>query len=257
VLVALVALAALFGPLVWGTSPYDVDLAHQLEAPSRAHWFGTDMMGRDLFIRVIYAARLSLSVGLSVGILAGGIGLGIGLLALQSATLDLLLMSIADTIRAVPTLLLAIALMAVLGGGLGNVILSLVVVCTPALGRLARSTALVVREAPFVAAMRARGAGPLRILLRQVLPNILRPLVVRVLFVFATAIVTEASLSVLGAGIMPPVPSWGSILSEGRSVIYQAPWMILYPGLATVTSILGLHLLAEGLRERFCLGSHE
>jgi peptide/nickel transport system permease protein len=247
--VSLVVLAALFGPLVWGGSPYDVDLAHRLAAPSGAHWFGTDMMGRDLFIRVIYGARLSLSVGLGVSILAGGLGLVMGLAALQSARLDFLLMSIADTIRAVPPLLLAIALMAVLGGGVGNVMVSLVVVSTPALGRLVRSTALVVREAPFVMAMRARGAGPVRVLVGQVLPNILSPLLVRVLFVFAGAIITDASLSFLGAGVMPPMPSWGSILSEGRSVIYQAHWMILYPGLAIAATILGLNLLAEGLQD--------
>jgi peptide/nickel transport system permease protein len=249
VIVVLVLLIALLGPLVIKSSPYKVDVANRLKPPSAEHWFGTDTLGRDLFTRVIYGARISMTVGFSVGLVSAILGLLIGLYASYNRVLDNVLMRICDGLKSIPSILLAIALMTALGADVKNVIISLVVVSTPNMGRLARSVALVIREQTYIEAMKGLGAKSQRILFRHMAPNILSPLIVQMTFVFASAIVVEAALSFLGAGVPIPQPSWGSILNEGQTVIYNAQWMIIFPGIAMALTVLGLNLLGDGIRD--------
>ena len=206
-------------------------------------------MNRDVFARVLYGARISMTVGFTVGLLSALIGTAIGLYATTNPVLDHLLMRICDGLKAIPNILLAITLMAVLGANMRNVIISLTVVSIPGVARIARSQALLVREQTYVEAMRAAGAGPFRILWRHVMPNILSPIIVQMTFTFATAIISEASLSFLGAGIPIPAPSWGGMLKEARSYIYNGWWMIVFPAVFTALSVLGFNLFGDGLRD--------
>ncbi|MDR1588363.1 MAG: ABC transporter permease [Treponema sp.] len=248
-IVITVLLVAIAGPFMLKTSPFAVDVSNRLKAPSAGHWFGTDTLGRDVFTRVIYGARISMIVGFSVGIISGALGMLIGLYAVSSRQLDLILMRLCDGLKSIPSILMAIALMTVLGADIKNVIISLAIVNTPNMGRLARSAALVVKEQTYIEAMRGLGAHPRRILFRHIAPNIISPMIVQMTFVFASAIITEAALSYLGAGVPPPQPSWGSILSEGRGVIYNAQWMIFFPGIITALTVLGLNLFGDGMRD--------
>jgi peptide/nickel transport system permease protein len=248
-IVVSVLLVALFGPLFIKTSPFAVDVVNRLKPPSAEHWFGTDTLGRDLFTRVIYGARISMLVGFSVGLISAVLGMVIGLYASYNPFLDNILMRLCDGLKSIPSILMAIALMTVLGADVKNVIISLAVVSTPNMGRLARSAALVVREQTYIEAMKGLGARSRRILFRHIAPNIISPLIVQMTFVFASAIITEAALSFLGAGVPAPQPSWGSILNEGQGVIYNAHWMILFPGLITALTVLGLNLFGDGMRD--------
>ena len=224
-------------------------VADRLQAPSLAHLFGTDSYGRDVLTRVLYGARVSMSIGAAVAAGAMLLGMAVGLLASYFKALDNVLMRICDGLSAVPSSLLAIALMAALGGSVRNVIVSLVAVSFPGVARIARASAMVVKEQTYIEAMRAAGARTGRILLGHIAPNILSPVIVQVSFVFASAIITEAALSFLGVGVPVPEPSWGNILNEGKEVIYKAWWMILFPGLFTAISVLGLNIFGDGLRD--------
>jgi len=240
---------ALFAPLIAKGSPYYSDLDLRLLPPSAAHPFGTDQLGRDLLSRVVYGARISLFVGGSVGIISGFAGLLIGVYAGYYRILDNILMRICDGLRAIPSILLAITLMTVLGADIRNVIASLAVVSTPGIARLARSGTLLAREQTYIEAMRAQGASSARIIWLHIVPNIFSSLLVQVTFIVASAIISEAALSFLGAGVPPSEPSWGSILSDGKNFIYNSWWMILFPGAATAMTVLGLNLIGDGLRD--------
>ncbi|MGN1250854.1 MAG: ABC transporter permease [Candidatus Spyradocola sp.] len=242
-------LIALLAPVLSPYGPYDMVVADRLQAPSAAHPFGTDSYGRDVLTRVLYGARVSMSIGAAVAAGAMVLGMAVGLLASYFKVLDNVLMRICDGLSAVPSSLLAIALMAALGGSVRNVIVSLVAVSFPGVARIARASAMVVKEQTYIEAMRASGARTGRILLGHIAPNILSPVIVQVSFVFASAIITEAALSFLGVGVPVPEPSWGNILNEGKEVIYKAWWMILFPGLFTALSVLGLNILGDGLRD--------
>lgn len=244
-----VLVVALFAPVIADQSPYAVNVTDRLQPPSRSHLFGTDSLGRDVFSRVVYGARISMTVGFSVGLISGFLGMVLGLYSSLNQTLDSILMRICDGLKAIPSILLAIALMTALGADIKNVIISLAIVSTPNMARLARSSALVIKEQTYIEAMRGLGAKTQRILWRHIAPNILSPLIVQMTFVFASAIITEAALSFLGAGVPAPEPSWGSILSEGRTVIYNAQWMIVFPGIVTALTVLGLNLFGDGLRD--------
>ncbi len=248
VVTLMIALAVL-APVICRYDPLALDTVNRLQGCSAEHWFGTDTMGRDVFARVVYGARISLTVGFSVGITAGILGMMIGLYASTNKVADNILMRICDGLKAIPSTLLAITLMTVLGADIKNVIISLVIVNVPNMARLARSQALVVREQTYIEAMRCLGAKKGRILWKHVAPNILSPVIVQMTFVFASAIITEAALSFLGAGVPAPSPSWGNILNEGKSVIYNAWWMIVFPGAFTALTVLGLNLLGDGVRD--------
>lgn len=242
-------LIALLAPVLSPYGPYDMVVADRLQAPSLAHLFGTDSYGRDVLTRVLYGARVSMSIGAAVAAGAMLLGMAVGLLASYFKALDNVLMRICDGLSAVPSSLLAIALMAALGGSVRNVIVSLVAVSFPGVARIARASAMVVKEQTYIEAMRAAGARTGRILLGHIAPNILSPVIVQVSFVLASAIITEAALSFLGVGVPVPEPSWGNILNEGKEVIYKAWWLILFPGLFTAISVLGLNIFGDGLRD--------
>lgn len=242
-------LLALVGPLLVPYGPYEMIVTDRLQAPNAAHWLGTDNFGRDLLTRMAYGARVSLSVGLSVAILACFFGMVFGLLASYYRTLDNILMRICDGLMAIPGVLLAIALVAALGPKKENVIIALTIVFIPNVARVVRSSALVVREETYIEAIRAQGAKTWRIIVLHIAPNTIAPLVVQASFIFADAIITEAALSFLGAGIPAPDPSWGNILHDGKVVIFSAWWMTVFPGILIVLSVLGLNLLGDGIRD--------
>lgn len=240
---------ALFAPLIATHDPLEMVVIERLKAPSAQHLFGTDTFGRDLFSRVAYGARLSMGVGLSVGVLTMVAGMIIGLYACYYKALDNILMRICDGLKAIPSILLAITMMAVIGPSTKNVIISLTLVSIPGMARIARSNALSIKQQTYIEAMRALGAKPTRIIWGHIAPNVLSPVIVQASYVFATAIITEAALSFLGAGVPAPAPIWGNILYEGKTVIYNSWWMVTFPGVFTALSVLGLNLFGDGLRD--------
>lgn len=249
IIVATMIILAIFAPVIAKCDPLELDMKVRLKGPNSEHWFGTDSMGRDVFARVLYGARISMSVGFTVGAISGIIGMVIGLYASTNPFLDNVLMRFCDGLKAIPSTLLAITLMTVLGADIKNVIIALTIVNTPSMARLARGSALIAREQTYVEAMRCLGASRTRIIWKHIAPNILSPIIVQMTFVFASSIITEAALSFLGAGVPAPAPSWGSMLNEGKNVIYNAWWMIVFPGTFTALSVLGLNLLGDGIRD--------
>ena len=241
-------LTGTLAPLIGG-DPGLMDVAGRLQAPGRAHWFGTDDVGRDVFSRVVYGARLSLLVGAAVVVFSFAVGVVCGLVAGFYRRLDNPVMRVMDGLMAFPAIVLAIALMAALGASVINVIVAIGVVYSPRVARVVRGSVLVIRETSYVEAARALGAADLVLMARHVLPNCLSPVIVQASFVFAAAVLTEAALSFLGVGVPPYVPSWGVILAEGRLYIQQAPWLVVYPGVAIMLTIFGLNLFGDGLRD--------
>lgn len=247
-LVTLVLVVAIFGPWIAPYQPDVQDLDRRLEGPSREHLLGLDELGRDVFSRLIYGARVSVGVGLAVVLLSGLIGTALGALAgYAGGRLDTLLMRLTDVFLAFPGILLAIALVAVLGPALRHVILALVTIGWVGYARLVRGQVLQLREEEFVAAARSQGVGAFRIVLRHVLPNVLPTLVVQASLGMAAAILAEASLSFLGLGIQPPTSSWGAMINAGRSHLLDAPHLTLFPGLAILMTVMGLNFLGDGL----------
>ena len=248
VLMLVMVLVSALAPVVAG-DPGHMDVARRLSAPGRAHWFGTDDVGRDVWSRVVYGARLSLLVGAAVVGLSFAIGVVCGLAAGYYRRLDNIIMRVMDGLMAFPAIVLAIALMAALGSSVINVIVAIGVVNAPRVARVVRGSVLVIRETSYVEAARALGASDGLMIVRHVLPNCLSPVIVQGSFVFAAAVLTEAALSFLGVGVPPYVPSWGVILAEGRLYIQQAPWLVIYPGVAIMLTIFGLNLFGDGLRD--------
>jgi peptide/nickel transport system permease protein len=234
-------------------APYgvnDVDVFHRLQSPSGHHLFGTDELGRDVFSRVVLAVPVSLEVGaIAVGIsLVAGTLFGV-VAGFYGGFVDTVLMRLMDTLFAFPAVLLAVAIVAVLGPGLGHAMIAIGVAYTPIFARIARGSTLVVRETVYVRAARSLGAGDLRLLRLHILPNIVAPLVVQTSLSFAFAILSEAALSFLGLGVQPPRSSWGVMLADGREYVQQAPWMGLFPGLAIVVTVLAFNFVGDGLRD--------
>ena len=248
-LFVLVAIS-LTGPFLIANEPTKINMDARLDAPSAAYWFGTDAFGRDVFSRTISGGRISLLVAAAVAVLTMVFGAAFGSLAGYFRKVDAVLMRVMDGLMAIPTVLLAIALMVILGASLQNVIIAIVIVDTPRMTRVARASVLSLREQPFVDAARAVGAQNSRILLRHVIPNLLAPLIVMGTYVAASAMLTEAYLSFLGAGI-PAVdnPSWGNIMAEGRGFIHKAMWVIFFPGLVLAVTVTSINLAGDGLRD--------
>lgn len=249
IIVVFLILLSLVGPFFTSYGPLEIEVNNRLQAPNAQHLLGSDNFGRDLLTRIVYGARASISIGLSIAVITSIIGLTIGLYASFYKRLDQILMRICDGLMAIPGILLAIALMAALGPKVENVIIALSVVFTPYVARIVRSAALVVREQTYIEAMKAQGASSTRIIWLHVAPNVLSPLIVQATFIFADAIITEAALSFLGAGIPAPAPSWGNILYDGKLVIFNAWWMTVFPGLLIIIAVIGLNSLGDGLRD--------
>ena len=245
----LLVLTAVFAERIAPCDPYELDILNKNKAPGVGHIFGTDTFGRDLFSRIIYGTRISVIVGASVAGLTLVLGLILGLYAGYYRKVDTVVMRICDGLKAIPSMLLAIALVAVMGAGIKNIILSLTVVYIPDIARVARAVTLQVKQQTYVEALTAPGATKTRIIWKNILPNVISSVLVQVSFIFATAVITEASLSFLGVGIPVPEPSWGNIISEGKTAIYKDWWMIVFPGLFTAVSVLGLNLFGDGLRD--------
>jgi peptide/nickel transport system permease protein len=248
VLLAL-ATVALLAPWIAPQDPLAQDRAEQFRAPSWAHPFGTDEFGRDLLSRVLHGARISLATGALAVLLAAGVGIPMGLLAgFCGAWVDALAMRLLDVLLAVPAILLAMVIVAVLGPGSINAMIAVGIVSVPAFARLARASTLALREREFVVATRALGVGPAYLLFRTILLNALTPLLVQAAVTGAVAMLLEAALSFLGLGTQPPAPSWGSMLNAGRSFLHQAPWYGLFPGVLITASVLSLNALADTLQ---------
>ena len=249
VVFAIIVLSAIFIPMFNGVDPDAMDVVNRLKPPSAEHIFGTDEFGRDLFTRVLYGARSSLTVGCAVAIMACFFGTVIGIYASYFKVADAVLMRICEGLTAIPGILLAIALMAALGASNTNVIIALTIVYTPSVARVVRSSALVAKGRLYVEAAKVQGASAGRILGKLILPNVISPLTVQASYIFAQAIISEASLSFLGAGIPAPAASWGNILQSSKSVLSKSPWPMVFPGLAVVLCVLSLNLLGDGLRD--------
>lgn len=249
VLVLAIALVAVFADVLSPFDPLRNSFRTRLRPPDATYWFGTDHFGRDILSRVLHGARISLIIGLMTAALTGVAGTIIGATAGFFPALDNPIMRLMDALMAFPAIVLAIAVAAVLGASVVNVIIALSIATMPHTARIVRASVLVVREREFIEAARALGASELRVLCRHVLPNAFGPLIVRLTYVFATAILAEAALSFIGVGPPPPAPSFGSIIAQGRDFITEAPWITIFPGLAIIVSVLGLNLLGDGLRD--------
>ena len=248
-IVAVVAFIAILAPLLFTTDPTAVAPRDRFTPPSAGHWFGTDNIGRDLWSRVLYGSRVSMTVGVSVAVVSVLLSILFGLLAGYYRKLDAVIMRLMDGLMAIPSVLLAMALMALLGGSVQNVIIALCVVETPRAVRVVRSSVLSIREEMFVDAAHALGVPPPRILVTHILPNTFAPLIVQASFIAASAVLVEAYLSFVGAGPPPEVPSWGNIMAEGRHYISRFVWMIVFPGVFLTLTVLGINLAGDGLRD--------
>lgn len=242
-------LAAIFAPLITSHDPKFLNPAIRLQGPSHAYWLGTDDRGRDLFSRIVYGGRVSLFIGVSVTIASALLGSVLGLMAGYYARLDAVIMRTMDGLMAFPSILLAIAIMASLGPSIFNVFVALVVVYTPVIARLVRSTTLVTKQQPYVESARCIGMRDRAILFRYIFPNGLSPLIVQGTFVIAFAIISEASLSFLGAGVDPETPTWGNMLRDGQRVLQRAWWLSIFPGAVLVLTVLTLNLVGDALRD--------
>lgn len=245
----LIALAAIVGPVILGTDPMAVAPRLRLQPPSPEFWFGTDSFGRDVLIRTLVGGRVSLIVGGSVALLSTALGLIAGLYSAFNSWVDGIVMRLADGLMAFPAILLAIGLAAAMGGSIPTLIAALTVVYTPRVARVARSAALSVKSQAYVEALVAQGAGTTRILWVNAFPNVLPAVLIQASFVFADSLLVEAALSFIGLGVPAPEPSWGNMLLEGKAVIHQAWWMIVFPGAAILLLVLSINLLGDGLRD--------
>ena len=249
VMLLILIFAAVFGPSLMSYDPTAMDFSDRFAPPSLQHPFGTDDFGRDSFVRVIYGARVSLQVGVIAVGLAATVGTLLGMIAgYGSRIVDEVIMRGMDILYAFPAILLAIAIMAALGKGVGNAMIAIGVVYIPIFARIARAAVLSVRNDEFIVAARALGANDRRILARHILPNILSPIIVETSLSLAFAILAEASLSFFGLGTQPPDPSWGRMLSEGRGYFRQSVWMAIFPGLAIMVTVMSFNFLRDGLR---------
>jgi peptide/nickel transport system permease protein len=248
-ILGLMVLMAIFAPYLGTVDPLALSPAHRLRWPSAEYWFGSDMLGRDIYSRTIYGARVSLTVGISVALFSTGLGLVIGLVTGFNRWVDAIVMRIMDGLMSIPAVLIAIALMALTRASLQNVIFAVTVAEVPRVTRLVRSVVLTLREQPFVEAALASGTTQLRTMWRHIVPNTMATLLVQGTYIAASAMITEAILSFIGAGTPPTVPSWGNIMAEGRAVFLVAYYIVLFPGIFLSLTVLGINLLGDGLRD--------
>jgi peptide/nickel transport system permease protein len=250
VLLAVLVVMAVFAPLIATNDPFRIAPVNRLRPPSERWWFGTDQFGRDVFSRTVYGARVSLIVGLSVAAISSILGLALGLACGYFRRVDSIVMRIMDGLMAIPSILLAIALITLSRPGLGIVIVAIVIPEVPRIVRVVRAVVLSIRAQPYVESAIAGGTRNLKLLTRHILPNTLAPLIVQATYVCASAMLIEAGLSFLGAGVPPEVPSWGNIIAQGRTFFQIAPWTIMIPGAFLAVTVLAVNLLGDGLRDR-------
>jgi peptide/nickel transport system permease protein len=248
ILLVLVA-CTMLAPLLAPADPTFLDPVRRLEPPSGDFWFGSDDVGRDIFSRILYGGRVSILIGVTVMLAAAFIGTVLGLISGYYERFDAVIMRTMDGLMAFPSILLAIAIMVALGSGAANVWLALVIVYTPNVARLVRSSTLVLKQQQYVESARSVGMRDSQIMLKYIFPNGLSPLIVQCTFIIAYAIIAEASLSFLGAGVTPETPTWGNMLRDGQRLIQRAWWPSMFPGFALVILVLSLNLLGDALRD--------
>ena len=248
-LLVVLALIGIFAPYLGTVDPTAIAPAKRMRPPSELYWFGTDALGRDVYSRVMFGARVSLTVGLSVALLATLAGLAIGLVSGFVRWADAIIMRIMDGLMSIPPILLAVALMALTRGSVGNVIMSITIAEIPRVSRLVRGVVLSLREQPYVDAAIASGTRMPMIILRHILPNTLAPLLVQATYVCASAMIVEAILSFIGAGTPPTIPSWGNIMAEGRALWQVKPFLVFFPAAFLSITVLAVNLVGDGLRD--------
>ena len=246
---ALIALSGILAPAWWTGDPLAMRPVDRLQPPSPTHWFGSDNFGRDVYSRTLYGTRVSLVVGTSVALASLIAGTALGLVIGFYRRIDTVMMRVMDGLMAIPAILLALALMALMKGSVRNVIIALIVPEIPRVIRVVRASVLSLREHTMVEGARALGAQTPRILLRYILPALTAPLIVQATYICASAILFEAYLSFLGAGTPPHIPSWGNIMAEGRAYVQLGVWIILFPGLVLALTVLAINLIGDGLRD--------
>jgi peptide/nickel transport system permease protein len=248
-LLLLMLFVAVFAPLLWTADPTALAPARRTREPSATYWFGTDMLGRDVYSRVLYGARVSLLVGFAVAALSSAIGLAIGLVSGFVRWADGIVMRVMDGLMSIPPILLAIAMMALTRASVQNVIIAITIAEVPRVSRLVRGVVLSLREQPYVDAAVAAGTRTPRIIWRHILPNTLAPLTVQATFICASAMIIEAILSFIGAGTPPIIPSWGNIMAEGRALWQVKPYIVFFPAIFLSVTVLAVNLLGDGLRD--------
>lgn len=248
-ILTLVFLAALLADWISPHDPLAMRIANRLKPPSMNNWFGTDEFGRDIFARVVHGGRISLAVGALTVIFSCSFGVLLGIAAGFFRKLDAALSRIIDGLMALPDILLAIALVAVLSPSMTNVVIALGIVYTPRIARIVRASTLVIRELPYIEATRALGLSTPRILFVHILRNLASPIIVQGTFIFAYAILAEAGLSFLGVGVTPETPTWGTIIAAGQQYATQAEWIMLFPGIAIVLTVFSLQMVGDTLRD--------
>jgi peptide/nickel transport system permease protein len=248
-LLVILVLIGIFAPYLWTVDPTALAPAKRLRAPSADHWFGTDALGRDIYSRVLYGTRVSLTVGLSVALLATFAWLTIGLVSGFVRWADSIIMRAMDGLMSIPPILLAVALMALTRGSVGNVIMAITVAEIPRVSRLVRGVVLSLREQAYVDAAVASGTRTPMIILRHILPNTMAPMLVQATYVCASAMIVESILSFIGAGTPPTIPSWGNIMAEGRALWQVKPYIVFFPAAFLSLTVLAVNLVGDGLRD--------
>lgn len=248
-LLLVLILIAVLAPYLWTVDPSALAPARRTRAPSELYWFGTDMLGRDIYSRVLYGTRVSLLVGFAVAFFASLGGLAIGLVAGYVRWADSIIMRMMDALMSIPPILLAISLMAITRGSVGNVILAITVAEIPRVSRLVRGVVLSLREQPYVDGAVAAGTRTPMIILRHILPNTLAPMTVQATYICGSAMIVEAILSFIGAGVPPNVPTWGNIMAEGRALWQVKPFIVFFPAAFLSITVLAVNLLGDGLRD--------
>ena len=248
-IIALLA-AALLAPWAAGFDPLEINPIDRLQSPSASHWFGTDNFGRDTWARVVYGARMTVITGLGVVLFAVILGVLFGTLSAYYQGLGMVLMRMVDVMMAFPPLLLALVLVSILSPSVINVIIAVGITYLTTTARIIYSLTLKLREEPFVEAIISAGAGHFRVITRHIIPNLISPIIVQATFIFAFALLQTAALDFLGVGLPPEIPSWGNMLTEARMYITRAPWLLFFPGIMIVLTVLSLNLVGDVLRDR-------
>lgn len=250
ILIIFFMITSVVGPFVTSMDPTSTDVQSRNLSPSAEFWFGTDHQGRDIFTRIIHGMWITLAIGFSSVIMGMIVGVLIGIIAgYYGKRIDAVLMRIMDVFLAFPGILLALGIVAVLGGSIVNVVIAIAIFSIPVFARIVRGSTLAVKKLEYIDAVRALGASDARIIFRHILPNILSPIIVQATLFIATAVLTASGLSFLGLGAQPPMPEWGAMLAAGRNYMWDYPHMALFPGLAIVSIVLAFNLLGDGLRD--------